>query len=90
MLIFSIGKLSKYHPEVEKVCIILVVSMIIMIQFAKVFRFHNRNLPPGRFGRFQNLVSELSNRLLGFGESDVESDSWISNRSRPKYTVHVH
>ena len=34
--------------------------------------------------RFQILVSELSNKLLGFGESDVESDIQISNRSCPQ------
>ena len=35
---------------------------------------------------FGILVLELSNRLLGFGESDVESDVRISNRLRPKST----
>ena len=33
--------------------------------------------------RFQISVSKSSNRSLGFGEFDVESDIRISNRSRP-------
>ena len=64
---------------------ILVVSMVITLQFAKDFRFNKRNLPPGRFCRFRILVSELSNRSLGFGESAVEANTCVSNRSRPKW-----
>ena len=40
--------------------------------------------------RFRIMVSEFSNRSLGFGEcpeSDVEFDIRISNRSRPKLVV---
>ena len=39
--------------------------------------------------RFWILVSELSNRLLGFGESEIESDIQISNRSHPNIKLSV-
>ena len=41
-------------------------------------------LASSQISRVRISVSELSNRSVGFCESDVESDIQISNRSRPK------